>query len=123
MGTITWPEINHCSYSITGGKDPIYWLEIKMENNHVRKIMLNDYSYSKKKLAAAIDFYSKRQLFVYSSEDKEIIKKITTRIRIGPISGGHIYYMGSCLKRKNQTTIIIQQKIEYLKRNGNYGCD
>lgn len=74
MGTITWPEINHCSYSITGGKDPIYWLEIKMENNHVRKIMLNDYSYSKKKLAAAIDFYSKRQFFVYSSEDKEVIK-------------------------------------------------
>lgn len=71
IGTITWEQIHHCFYSSGIGKNPEYWLNIKMKDSSLRRVTLNDYSYNSKKLSAAINFYSKRNLFGRTDQDNK----------------------------------------------------
>ena len=66
---IEWDKIQQCFYSSSIGKNPTLWLNIKLKNNIIQSIILNGYYYNEKKLAAAIIFYSRKEIFYQTNQD------------------------------------------------------
>ncbi|WP_148372379.1 hypothetical protein [Bacteroides bouchesdurhonensis] len=75
IGLIEWNNIQHCFYSSGIGKNPRFWLNIKMKDGNTRTLTLNNYSYDERKLAVAINFYSGMKIFDQTKQDnKEELK-------------------------------------------------